>query len=265
MTVEPNGHTDATVMSRSYEGRLTVEDYGRLAMAFVGLADTLVADYDAIELAQQLIESSMTLLPIAAAGLLIGDVHGELHVLASSSEETRLLELLQVESDLGPCLLAYRTGQAVVVEDLSVEPQRWPAFAEQAAEYHYQSVAALPLRLRDERVGALNLFRTAVGTMSPTDVAVGQALADVATIGILHHRTLGQAEVINQQLQFALNSRVIIEQAKGVLAERGSIDMDRAFVLLRSYARKTRRRLADVAQGVIDNTDASAILDAEQK
>jgi len=241
-----------------------VDDYGRLAQAFVGLADTLVADYDAVEVSQQLIESSMALLPIAAAGLLIGDVHGELHVLASSSEETKLLELLQLQSNAGPCLVAYRTGQPVLVEDLNLEPERWPAFAKQAAEYRYRSVSALPLRLRDERVGALNLFRTEVGAMSPTDIAVGQALADVATVGILHQRTLTHADLISQQLQGALNSRVIIEQAKGVLAERGSIDMDRAFVLLRAHARKTQQRLADVARAVVDHEDTSAILGPEQ-
>lgn len=241
-----------------------MDDYGRLAQAFVGLADTLVADYDAVEVSQQLIESSMALLPIAAAGLLIGDVHGELHVLASSSEETKLLELLQLQSNAGPCLVAYRTGQPVLVEDLNLEPERWPAFAKQAAEYRYRSVSALPLRLRDERVGALNLFRTEVGAMSPTDIAVGQALADVATVGILHQRTLTHADLISQQLQGALNSRVIIEQAKGVLAERGSIDMDRAFVLLRAHARKTQQRLADVARAVVANADTSAILGLEQ-
>ncbi|MEJ6538471.1 MAG: GAF domain-containing protein, partial [Mycobacterium sp.] len=174
-----------------------MDDYGRLAQAFVGLADTLVADYDPIELSQQLIESSMALLPIAAAGLLIGDVHGELHVLASSSEEIRLLELLQVQADAGPCLVAYRTGQQVLVEDLNLEPQRWPAFAQQAAEYQYRSVSALPLRLRNDRLGALNLFRTEVGAMSPTDVSVGQALADVATVGILHQRTLTHSHLIS--------------------------------------------------------------------
>ncbi|MBJ7400345.1 GAF and ANTAR domain-containing protein [Mycolicibacterium sp.] len=241
-----------------------MDDYGRLAQAFVGLADTLVADYDPIELSQQLIESSMALLPIAAAGLLIGDVHGELHVLASSSEEIRLLELLQVQADAGPCLVAYRTGQQVLVEDLNLEPQRWPAFAQQAAEYQYRSVSALPLRLRNDRLGALNLFRTEVGAMSPTDVSVGQALADVATVGILHQRTLTHSHLISQQLQGALNSRVTIEQAKGVLAERGSIDMDRAFVLLRAHARKTQQRLADVARAVVDNADTTAILEQEQ-
>jgi len=240
-----------------------MDRYEQLAHAFVGLADTLVADYDVIELAQQLIDNSMTLLPIAAAGIVLGDLDGELHVFASSSEQTRLLELLQVEADVGPCLLSYRTGEPVLVDDLNVDRQRWPAFAERAAEYHYRSVSALPLRLRGERVGALNLFRTEVGVLSPTDLAIGQALADVATIGILHQRIVTRSELVNQQLQTALNSRVIIEQAKGVLAERGAVDMDRAFTLLRSYARKTQQRLAEVARAVVEGADTTAILETD--
>ncbi len=237
-----------------------MDRFEQLAGAFVGLADTLVADYDVVELAQQLIDNSMTLLPIAAAGILLGDIHHELHVFASSSEQTRLLELLQVEADVGPCLLAYRTGKTVLVDDLSVDRQRWPAFAERAAEYDYRSVTALPLRLRDERVGALNLFRTEVGALAPTDIAIAQALADVATIGILHQRILTRSEMVNQQLQTALNTRVIIEQAKGVLAERGAVDMDEAFALLRAYARKTQQRLADLARTVVEGADTTAIL-----
>ena len=235
-------------------------NYGRLAQAFVGLADTLVEDYDTVELAQQLIESCMVLLPISAAGILIGDLRGQLHVLASNSEETRLLELLQVEADHGPCLQAYRTGEQVLVDDLRVDSQRWPEFAGKAAEYNYRSVCALPLRLRDERVGALNLFRNTLGALADSDLAVGQALADVATIGILHHRILTKDDVVNQQLQSALNSRIVIEQAKGVVAERADVGMDQAFALLRSYARRTRQRLADVAQAVVENGDTSAIV-----
>jgi hypothetical protein len=237
-----------------------MDDYGRLAQAFVGLADTLVDDYDAVELSQQLIESSMSLLPISAAGLLIGDLHGGLHVLASSSEETRLLELLQVEADLGPCLLAYRTGQQVLADDLSVDPHRWPQFAERAMDYNYRSVCALPLRLRDERVGALNLFRDEVGTLKQVDLAVGQALADVATIGILHQRILTRSDVINQQLQTALNTRVVIEQAKGVIAERAQVGMEEAFALLRSHARRSHQRLADVAYAIVEHGDTSSVL-----
>ena len=237
-----------------------MDRYERLANAFVGLADTLVADYDVIELAQQLIDSTMSLLPITAAGILLGDPSGGLHVFASSSEQTRLLELLQVEADVGPCLEAYRGGAMVTVEDLAAEAARWPAFAERAAEYGFRSVVALPLRLRDERVGALNLFRADTGPMTTTDVAVGQALADVATIGILHQRILTRSEVVNQQLQTALNTRLVIEQAKGVLAERGAVDMDRAFNLLRAHARRTNRRLAELARDVVDGAETKDIL-----
>jgi hypothetical protein len=238
-----------------------MNNYSQLAQTFVRLADTLVDDYDAVELAQQLIDNSMVLLPIAAAGILIGDIHGELHVLASSSEETRLLELLQIEADLGPCLLSYRTGTQVVIEDLRADPQRWPDFAARAAEYNYRSVVALPLRLRDERVGALNLFSNEIGSLAQGDIDVGQALADVATIGILHQRILTQSDVINQQLQSALNTRIIIEQAKGVIAERGSVDMEQAFTMLRVHARTTRQRLSDVAHAVVEHADTSAIID----
>jgi hypothetical protein len=167
-----------------------MDRYERLANAFVGLADTLVADYDVIELAQQLIDSTMALLPIAAAGILLGDPSGGLHVFASSSEQSRLLELLQVEADVGPCLEAYRSGQPVLVENLAADAARWPAFAERADEYGFRSLVALPLRLRNERVGALNLFLEGTGPMTSADVAVGQALADVATIGILHQRVV---------------------------------------------------------------------------
>ena len=237
-----------------------MDNYEQLAQAFVGLADTLVEDYDVIELAQQLIDSSMVLLPIAAAGILIGDVHGDLHVLASSSAQTRLLELLQVQAGFGPCLLAYQTGAQVLIDDLETDPARWPAFAERAAEYNFRSVSALPLRLRDEHVGALNLFRHEPGSLTSANLAVGQALADVATIGILHQRVGTRSELISQQLQSALNTRVIVEQAKGVLAERGGIAMDQAFTLLRNYARRTNQRLADVAQAVVDQGDTSQIL-----
>jgi hypothetical protein len=237
-----------------------MDRYERLANAFVGLADTLVADYDVIELAQQLIDSTMSLLPISAAGILLGDANGELHVFASSSEQTRLLELLQVEADVGPCLDAYRTGAPMLIDDLDDHAEQWPAFVQRAAEYDYRAVAALPLRLRTERVGALNLFLDRTGPLDVADLAVGQALADVATIGILHQRILSKSELVNQQLQTALNTRLIIEQAKGVLAERGTIDMDRAFNLLRLHARSTNRRLADLAREVVDGADTTLVL-----
>jgi transcriptional regulator with GAF, ATPase, and Fis domain len=237
-----------------------MDRYERLAKAFVGLADTLVADYDVVELAQQLIDSAMELLPIDAAGIVLADDKGGLHVFATSSQQTRMLELLQLHADAGPCLDAYRTGEPVLVEDLHAEAARWPAFVERADEYDLRAVTALPLRLRTERVGALNLFAAEAGPMAAADVSVGQALADVAAIGILQQRALSQSEATNQQLQTALTTRLIIEQAKGVLAERGKIDMDRAFHLLRAHARRTNRRLAELAGAVIDGSATTEVL-----
>ncbi len=237
-----------------------MDRYEGLARAFVGLADTLVADFDVVELAQQLVEHAMALLPIDAAGIVLADVDGRFQVLASNSEQTRLLELFQIQHDNGPCLLAYRTGEQVVIEDLRIDVDHWSEFASRATEDGFLSVHALPLRLRDDRVGALNLLRSDPGILSDTDIAIGQALADVATIGILHQRVAAKSDVLNQQLQTALNTRTVIEQAKGVLAERGGVDMDAAFTLLRGYARRNNRRLAELARAVVDGADTAAMI-----
>jgi GAF domain-containing protein len=241
-----------------------MDHHERLAAAFVGLADTLVADYDVVEMAQQLIDNALSLLPIAAAGLLLGDASGVLHLFAASSEHAGNLERLQMHAGAGPCLDAYTSGRPVLIEDLGRSAAKWPVFAVQAAQYGYKAVAALPMRLRDERVGGLNLFLKETGNMTDADIAVAQALADVATIGILHQRVLSQSEQVNQQLQTALTTRLIIEQAKGILAERGKIDTNHAFELLRAQARRTNRRLADLAGEVVAGTDTVDVLDTKQ-
>jgi len=248
-------------MNGSLGGRgIRVDRFERLAQAFVSLADTLVADYDVVELAQDLVDNSMSLLGVDAAGIVLFDANGDLHVLASSSEETRLLEVLQVQADAGPCLQAYRTGQPVLVDDLDVDSDRWPRFAERAREYGFRAVHALPLRLRDERVGSVNLLRFKTGAMSDVEIAFGQALADVATIGIVHQRIMMRSEEVNDQLRTALKTRVIIEQAKGVLAERGGLDMDTSFKLLRTHARSTNQLLGELARAVVEGADTTAIL-----
>lgn len=230
-----------------------------LARAFIALADTLVADFDVVELAHQLVENAMALLPVDAAAIVFSDVRGNFQVLASSSEQSHLLELFQIQHDNGPCLLSYRSGETVVIEDLRNDIQRWPEFAARAVEYGYLSVHALPLRLRTDRVGALNLLRFEPGRMTDTDYAIGQALADVATIGIVNQRIAAQSGNLNLQLQAALNTRTVIEQAKGVLAERGQVDMEQAFNLLRAHARRTNERLTDLARSVIEGADTTAI------
>ena len=161
--------------------------------------------------------------------------------MAASSEAARLLELFQLQSDQGPCLDCFRAGQPVAAADLAADAQRWPRFAAAARQAGFAAVQALPMRLRDQVIGALNLFRATPGAFDPADIRVGQALADVATISLLHERSMRHSDTLNEQLQTALNSRVIIEQAKGKLAERLGIDIDQAFSLLRDYARNRNR------------------------
>ncbi|WP_067994935.1 GAF and ANTAR domain-containing protein [Nocardia pseudobrasiliensis] len=227
---------------------------GVLTAALVRLVDTLVADYDPVDLTQELVDTSVELLDADAAGLLLVDGRGELQVLASTSEETHLLELLQIQSSSGPCLQALRTGQPVLVGDLDVAAQQWRQFADQARRLGFRGMCALPMRLRTERIGALNLFTRGTDTLGADDLQLAQALADFATIGILHARILADSLAVNEQLNRALNSRLIIEQAKGMLAERGNLDMDNAFQRLRGYARDTNNRLADLAFALVDRT-----------
>ncbi len=232
-----------------------MDRYDKLARAVVGLADTMVADFDLIELAQQLIETAMALLPIDAAAIVLADVNDDLQVLASNTEQASLLELFHIQQDNGPCMVAYRSGQAVSVDDLRIGGRRWPQFASRAVEFGFLSVYALPMRLRADRVGALNLLRSATGPLGDADLHIAQALADMATIGILHQRTATRLDLLNRQLQTALNIRTVIEQAKGVLAARRGIDVHRAFKLLRAHARSTETRLVDVARAVIEGAD----------
>ncbi len=232
----------------------------QLSRAFVQMADTLVADYDVVELLQQLVDHCVDILDASAAGLLLSDQRGGLQVLASSSEEIRLIELIQLHAEQGPCLAAYTTGRPVLVPDLAVDAERWPEFARESQKQGFRSVHALPLRLRTETIGAMGLFGTKTGMLPDNDLAAAQALADVATIGILHQRITTQSELLTEQLQTALNSRIVIEQAKGVLAERGSVDMDEAFQILRTFARQRRIRLVDLARQVVADSSTLAVV-----
>jgi len=224
-----------------------------LSETFVELTDTMVADFDIIDFLHVLTSRSAELLDVSAAGLLLADPRGELRVVAASSEAARLLELFQLQSDQGPCLDCFRTGHPVAAASISAD-QRWPRFAAAAGQAGFSAVQALPMRLRDQVIGALNLFRAAPGPFDADTVHVGQALADVATIGLLHERSMRRSDTLNEQLQTALNSRVIIEQAKGKLAERLGIDVNQAFTLLRDQARNRNQRLSDLARAVVEGT-----------
>jgi transcriptional regulator with GAF, ATPase, and Fis domain len=235
---------------------------GRLLEAFVGVADTLIDEYDVADLMYRLVEQSVDLLEVSAAGLLLADGRGRLQVMAASDEQSHMLELFQLQNREGPCLECFHTGAQVLSTDISVEIQRWPLFAPAAEAAGFRAVYALPLRLRSETLGCLNLFAPRPTALPASDLRVAQALADVATIALLQERAIRRGEVLAEQLETALNSRVIIEQAKGVLAERGRIGMDAAFRRLRGYARSTNSRLAQIARAVVDGElDAAAVLE----
>ncbi len=220
----------------------------RMVGAFVEMADTLVDDYDVADVLHRLVEHCVDILDAAAAGLLLADQRGSLQVLASSTEKVRLLELFQLQANEGPCMDAYRTGEPILIDDLAAAAGRWPFFAPQAAKQGFAAVHAVPLRLRGEVIGALNLFGRRVSRLSSADLKVAQALADTATIGILQERAIRRGEVLTEQLQTALNTRLIIEQAKGVLFHAGNLDMDDTFDMLRRYCRSHSARLSDVAR-----------------
>ncbi|MFC4591518.1 GAF and ANTAR domain-containing protein [Sphaerisporangium corydalis] len=224
----------------------------KTVQTFVELADTLVVGFDVIDFLQMLAERCVELLDVDASGILLADARGSLTLVAASSDQVRLLELFQLQTEQGPCLDCFHTGQIVTCADLMAEPQRWPRFAEAARRDGYAAVQAFPLRLRDQTLGAMNLFSHTPGAPSADTSDVAQALADVATIGITHERTLRHHELVTEQLQYALNNRVLIEQAKGMLSERAQISVAEAFIRMRAHARNTNQRLAVVAAHVIE-------------
>ncbi len=225
-----------------------------LARTFVEIVDTLVDDFDVVDLLTMVADRCVEVLEVSAAGLMLVAPEGDLRVVADSSEAVRAVELFELQSEEGPSLDAFRTGAPVVNQDLESVNGRWPRFAAKAIECDFRSVHALPMRLRSVTIGALSLFRTRDGALEEGDVMAAQALADVATIAIIHHRAATEAHLVNEQLNHALNSRIVIEQAKGVVAERTGLDMDQAFARLRHHARNHNLRLVDAARAVIEGT-----------
>jgi GAF domain-containing protein len=224
----------------------------RLTQIFVELADTLVDEFDALDFLHTLTERSVELLHVDAAGVILSDQHGHLQVVASTSNRAQDLELFELQSDEGPCLDCFNTGQVVANIEASEAQERWPQFSAAFTQAGYQSAHAVPLRLRNQVIGAMNLFCTDQVTLDDNDLALAQALADVATIGLLQERAVRGSDVIAEQLQTALNSRILIEQAKGVLHGQTSVTVDEAFRLLREHSRRHQIPLRDVAARVIE-------------
>jgi GAF domain-containing protein len=228
----------------------------RMAQTLVELADTLVAGFDLMEFLHTLADRCVELLEVDAAGLLLADGRGALQLVAASTERARVAELFQIQNDEGPCLDCYRTGQPVSVSDIRADEavRRWPRFAPAAQEMGFAGVHAIPMRLRDQVIGTMSLFRGEPGGLDSAVARAARALVDVATIGILQERAVRQQELVAGQLQAALTSRVMIEQAKGILAERLRTTPDQAFVMLRRYARDRNRPLTELVRQVIDGT-----------
>ncbi|CAN5881603.1 GAF and ANTAR domain-containing protein [soil metagenome] len=232
-----------------------------LARTLVSLADTLVAEFDVVELLGVVSDRCVEILEVDAAGVMVAGPSGDLRVMASSSETMRALELLEIQSQEGPCLDCYRTGLPVVNADLNQANGRWPLFAAEALAAGFVSVQALPMRLRGTVIGALNLFHGEAGEMPRADIDAAQAFADVATIVILQQQATDEIQVVNDQLSHALNSRVVIEQAKGMVAEQSQVGVEVAFSLLRNHSRNHNLRLSEVARDVVSGVQSAIDLD----
>ena len=229
-----------------------ITDADLLIRTLVELADNLVDDFDVVDLLTLLADRCVEVLDVAAAGVMLAAPSGALQVVASSSEAMRVLELFELQADQGPCVDCYATGEPVVNVNLAAADTRWPRFASEAVAAGFGSVHALPLRLRGRTIGALNMFRADQGTLDAGDVTAAQGLADIATIAIIQHQVAVDAQTLNLQLSQALNSRIVIEQAKGKISQAANIDMDRAFQRLRAHARNHNLRLSQLAADIAE-------------
>jgi GAF domain-containing protein len=231
------------------------EREGNVVHAFVSLVDTLLDDFDIVELLTRLTEQCAQLLDVATGGLLLADAHDGLHLMAATSRLTHELEMFQLQIDQGPCLDCYHTGAPVIVPDLRAEMHRWPLFVPAAIDGGFASVHAVPMRTAHTVLGALGLFGTTTGALNDHDLEVAQALAHVASVAILQNHELALSEV-QPRLQSALISRVVVDQATGLLYERLHLGMDESFTRLRAYAHKTGRHLTDVARDLVTDREA---------
>ncbi|MBT1682458.1 GAF and ANTAR domain-containing protein [Curtobacterium flaccumfaciens] len=223
----------------------------RILETFTSLADTLVDAYDVVELLQTLVETCADVLGIDAAGILLANDDQELEVVASTSEATRLVEVLQLDAEAGPCMTSFATGRVVTCPDIEVAPAEWAMFRTGALALGFRSVHAVPLRLGSNVIGTLNLFGVGVGSLAESDLRVARALADVATIGILHERSLREHEVVRAQLQRTIGSREVIEQAKGVVSYLRGVSIEDAFAVIRGYALEHHEPLSEVARAIV--------------
>jgi GAF domain-containing protein len=237
----------------------------QVSAAYVAIADTLTKDFDVSALLQALVEGCVEILGIDAGGIMLADPNGDLKILASTSEEADLLEILQLAAKSGPCIESFTTGTKLSVKDLEASDAPWPEFRAEALRMGYRGVHATPMQLRGQIIGTVNLFSAQPLELSDRDIALAQALADVATIGILQDRFLRESHLLADQLHRALDSRVIIEQAKGVLAQSASVSMDEAFTALRTYSRNHNLTIRSVSERITSRELDVAVLFAADR
>ena len=237
----------------------------RLNAAFVMVADTLTADYDVVDLLHTLVVECTVIVAATAGGLMLGDTLGRLQLVASTDESSELVEVMELAAGAGPCVDCFATGESVSVPDIAASGQMWPAFRAAADVHGFQSLHTTPMKLRGEVIGTINLFNVAPGVLSPRDVAVVQALADVATIGVLQQRIATESQIVAEQLQRALDSRILIEQAKGVMSQAVGFSMDEAFAALRNYARNNNLTLHSVATSVTTRALSAEVVLGESR
>jgi GAF domain-containing protein len=236
----------------------------RIVQTFVELADTMVDEFDVSEFLHGVTERCVELLDCDEAGVLLAEAAGTLRVMASSSERSDALDVLQAQYGEGPCFDCFVTGKVISSHDLADESERWPRFEAAALSRGFRAVLAIPMRVRGTTVGALNLFRTEPGALDERMLPLGQGLADLAAVAILHARSIRESRLLAEQLQAALASRVVIEQAKGVLAEQAQITVDAAFTRMRLHARSGNLKLSDVALAVVEGRLDNAVLSRDR-
>lgn len=232
-----------------------------LMRSIVRLVDTLIDDFDIVDLLTTLTNGCVEVLDLAAAAVMLVSPEGDLRLMSSAPESMGFVELLELQAHEGPCTSCFRTGQHVTISDLAHVESRWPHFAAAAVGAGFRGADAMPMRLRGEVIGTLNLFRRVPAPLSDDDIVTAKALADVATIAILQHRAALEARTVNGQLTHALTSRILVEQAKGMIAERQQLTMEQAIFRLRSYARNNNLRLVDIAADIVNRTPTVASLD----
>lgn len=237
----------------------------RFAQTMLELSDTLVSGFDIVDFLHTLVLRCAELLDASDVGLMLADLQGGLKIMAYTSERAHGLEYFELVNQEGPCLDCFNSGETILGDDLETEPARWPRFAPAARELGFRAVQALPLRCRDQVIGALNVFHENPVPFDEDNVLAARAMADIATIGLLQERAVKETRILAEQLQVALNGRLVIEQAKGVIAERTHLPMDEAFELLRTYARANHARLGDVANSILAGSlTASTLLASHQ-